>query len=400
MMKRSLCAIIALGLFLTLPGCFADTPYITQPTVQQTQPSETQPPQTQPVTTPTENTEATFPQQHYPYPMAAVSLPIITSSRQAEDGTDIFTYSRQTLTLAVQDPMASSNITVDFLNETDFSASGAEAVDLAAQSAYSGQEDWTAYFYSTLFAPTRLDQSVLSLYGTKAYFDGAPHSGTIAVSLTYDLVHGTRIRLNQLLVPNFDSAALCDLIIRNFPAEKAEFFYPDYADVILDMFSGNIPMEDWYLTDQGLCFFFNPGEIAPYSEQIPESTIPYDSLTGLLRESFFPAEQVTFCGAPTLTKLPEGQISNFDEFAEIIVDADGETCCLSAVGVIRNVRIQTGTWSEAGKFTAQATVFAAEAITEKTAVIIQYPTDWLSSLCITYESGGESYSIPATELLS
>ena len=159
-------------------------------------------------------------------------------------------------------------------------------------------------------------------------------------------------------------------------------------------------MEDWYFTNEGLCFFFNPGEIAPYSEEIPVSTIPYAELLGLLQDSYFPAETVLFYGTPVLEALGDGQIPEFDQIAEVIVNSEAPRYCLSVDGTIQNVRILVGNRSADGTFAAEATIFAAQALTDSTASIVQISSDQLDLLMIEFDSGGEHYSVPASQLLS
>lgn len=395
-MKRLICMLVIICLCLSVMGCLPDAPYVTAPST--TIPSTTTPPQTQSTTAPT-IPETTYPDLEYPYPIAAVSLPVMDATRTANDGTPIFTYSFQTMSLVIPDPSSANSITVDFLNRTDFSNSAANNVDQAALAAYQNQADWTEYFYRHLYTPTRLDQSILSLYGTTNYYDGAPHSTAVADSLTYDLMHGTVLTLRQLLVPNYDSSTLSQLITSHFDPTQTESFYPDYADVILDMFSTNIPVEDWYLTDEGLCFFFNPGEIAPYSEEIPVSTIPYEALNGLLQDAFFPAESVLFYGEPMLSALSADQMPALDHIMELIADHESPRYCLSTNGTVQNIRLYLGNWDDAGNFTLTATVFAAQALTNNTALLLQCPDNWIDSLYITYESGDQTFSIGASSLL-
>ncbi len=395
-MKRWICLLACVCLCLFMSACNQEAPYVTAPS--SAAPNATTLPQI-PSTTEPSISETTYPNLEYPYPMAAVSLPVVANTRTASDGTPIFTYTFQTMSLVIPDPSAASSITVDFLNRTDFGGSAAETVDQAAQAAYSGQSDWSEYFYHHLYTPTRLDQSVLSLYGTKTYFDGASHTTLVAEGLTYDLMHGTVVTLQQLLVPGYDSANLIQLIVANFNNEEAKSFYPDYADVILDMFSTNVPVEDWYLTDDGLCFFFNPGEIAPYSEEIPVSTIPYEALNGLLQDAFFPAEFAVFYGEPKLTALATQPLPEYDHIAELIADHEGSRYCLTTDGTIQNLRLRLGEWNDLGDFSPTATIFAAQALTEHTALLLQISEDWIDKLCISFESGGKPVSIRASKLL-
>lgn len=401
-MKRLIFLAVAACLCLSMTACITNEPYIPASDPAYTS-GTTGPVQTAPaaeVTSPTADTvsQPTYSADPYPYPLTAVSLPVHEDSRYAEDGKELFRYSYQTMSLITQYPDAAYEITIDFLNQTDFSHSAAQSVDQAAVAAYDGQSDWTPYFYSVEYAPTRIDQAILSLSGRISYYDGAPHSNTVAKGLTYDLVHGSVLSLPQLLVPNYDSAALTDLICRYFPAESSEHFYPDYYDVILDMFSTNIPVEGWYLSTEGLCFFFNPGEIAPYSEEIPVSMIPYSELSGLLQDAYFPAELAEYYGRPVFSQISPEDITDGDIIAELILDQEGSYYRLCCLGTVQNLTIKAGSCN-ATEFTEQVTLFASQALSVEESVIICATEEQIDQLCISYFSGSQLLQNSPKELI-
>ena len=401
-MKRLLSCAAILCLCLSMTACIPNEPYIpfTDPPPTTLATVHTQPADpTETTTPPTETVPApTFSTEPYPYPLTAVSIHVHHNTRYSEDGKAIFHYSYQTMSLITQYPDAAYEITVDFLNQTDFSNSAAVTVDQAAVTAYTGQSDWTPYFYSVLYEPVRMDQSVLSLCGTISYYDGAPHSNAVARGLTYDLVHGTVLSLAQLLVPHYDSATLADLICSYFPENSAEFFYPDYRDVILDMFSTNIPVEDWYLSSEGLCFFFNPGEIAPYSEEIPVSVIPYHELNGLLQDAYFPAEFAEYYGKPIFSEIFPEDIAENDIIVELILDPEGNYYRLSSMGIVQDLQIATGAWN-GNDFTPETTVLAAQALSMQESVIIQATPEQISGLCVSYLSGSQQFQSAPEDLI-
>ena len=364
-------------------------------------PSQNIPPQTN---TPTTNDQSasiqpTATPQVYPYSLSAVSLPIHNYTLFSSDGTPIFQYIYQTMSFVSRDSEISDAIIVDYLNRIDFNGSAAESVYQAAQNAYTGQSDWQKFFFSQQFHVERIDQSITSIFGTNIYYDGAPQSGLVAASLTYDMLHGRYLSLKQLLVSNYDSAALCDLIVNGFTAEQISTFYPDYIDVIYDQFSSNIPVENWYLSGDGLCFYFNPGEIAPYSEDIPVSTIPYQSLTGLMQESYFPPETTDYSGTPKFNKLATDETPQFGQIIELVMAEDAPCYSLCANGTILHVRLYSGYWDDQ-QFIPEATLFAAQAITDTTALLLTCVDESLDNIYITYESAGQLYQFPLSELLS
>jgi len=395
-MKRIQVFFLICSVLLMLSGCFANS--------LQTIPSAP-PVATQPATTAT-TLPATIPvpdstlSQQFPYPLSAISLPSYKDTQLAADGKGLFEYIYQTIDVSTKDPDINRQVIIDFLNKTDFTGSAAESVYHAAQSAYDGQENWEAYKYSVRYSVPRIDQNILSLYATSIYYDGAPQSGTVAQSMNYDLLNGNCLALRNVLIPDFDSATICELIIDGFDSAITEDFYSDYAYVIYDLFSTNIPVENWYLSTAGLCFFFNPGEVAPYSEDIPVSTIPYSELTGILRDEYFPAEIPAYNGIPTLRRMDNIGSSAFESVAELILAEDAQFYCLTTDGTVTDIRLFSGTWVSSTDFVPEATIFAAQALTETTALFISCEEEMLSNICIQYTSAGQVYSKPITEIIS
>ena len=396
-MKRISRIILACMLLLTLTGCF-DNPIQPLPTAPSaaTQPNVTTSTQPTVQTDPTQIQE----QEPFPYSFTAVSMPIYVDTHMAADGKAIFQYIYQTLELVSQDPEVSRQVILDYLNANDFSGSAAEEIYHAAQNAYTGQEEWQKYLYATRFDIPRIDQSILCLYGMSNYFDGAPQSGSVAHSMTFDLLHGQVLTLRQLLVPDFDSGRLCELILEGFQPEATEFFCTDYAYVIYDLFSTNIPINNWYLSDDGLCFYFNPGEIAPYSEDIPVSTVPYTALGGILQDAYFPPEIISYSGTPTLKKQDTSITPEFDSLAELILAEDAQYYCLQTAGTVTNLKLLSGYWENDTIFVPEATIFAAQALTDHTALLISCTDDALDKICIQYTSSGEEYTKPIKDIIS
>jgi len=64
------------------------------------------------------------------------------------------------------------------------------------------------------------------------------------------------------------------------------------------------------------------------------------------------------------------------------------------MGTVLDLRIETGTWTRNGTFLPDATVFAAEALTEGNAVLLQLLDADLGTLCITYRTGNQNISMP------
>ena len=383
--------LLCAGLIMSLTGCAGSpeppTTIATQPTTQETTQEAT-------IETTAETTAPSYtdPTVTYHAPMSAVALPVVTESSKANDGTPLFTYSYQNMSLFLQDAPVADEIYLDFLNRLDACHTFAIGLHSSAASAYTGQKDWIPYSLRVQYQPMRFDEMVMSLFASESIFDGTTRGNSTNFSVTYDLLTGKALGIRDILVADYSAEDLVDLIVAGLAQyEKDELLFPNYATLISDMFYTNRPAENWYFDQGGLCFFFNPYEIAPYSSGMLISTIPYDTLSGLLKDGYFPSESVTFAGTPGVMDFSTASTNNFNAFAELILSDGGKELLLYAEGTLLNVRIETGTRSENGKeFIPEATVFAATAISSGDAVMIQCGS---ADLQLTYESQGQVHQL-------
>ena len=385
--RKLISLLLCAALLLVAAGCAADP----APTISTTQePTQESIRETTAETTP----GYTDPSVTYHAPMSAVSLPVTSQSSKASDGTTLFAYTYQNLSLCLQDALVADEILVDFLNRQDVSNAAAANLQQSAAADYTGQESWEPYEFRVLYQPMRFDEMLLSLYCTESIFDGNNRMNSANLSVTYDLLIGKALGIRDILVADYSAESLVALIVQGLSEyEKEEMLFPDYAELISDMFFTNRPAENWYFAQDGLRFFFSPYEIAPYSSGTLVSKIPYDALSGLLKDCYFPAETVSFSGNLIATAFDPTESAQFDRFAELLLHTDGEQVLLYAEGTLLNVRIETGTWSADGKaFTPDAAVFAATAISKGDAVMIQCKD--FSQLRLSYEAQGQLYQMP------
>ncbi len=378
--------LLCAALVFALAGCSGGpepTTVTTQPTTQGT---------TQETTSETTVPSYTDPSVAYHAPMAAVALPIVTESSQADDGTTLFTYTYQNMTLFLPEALVADTIYLDFLNRLDVTSSAAQDLQAAAASAYTGQDGWQPHSFQVLYQPMRFDEVTLSFFATESIFDGKPRGNSTNLAVTYDLLTGQPLGIRDILVADYSAEDLVNLIVAGLSEyEKQELLFPDYAQLISDMFFTNRPVENWYFAQDGLCFFFNPYEIAPYSSGTIICKIPYDALGGLLKDGYFPGEAVSFAGTPKVVDFGAANTENISNFAELILAESGKELLLYAEGTLLNVRIQIATGSANDKvFSPEYTVFAATAISQGDAVMIQ--CDDISDLLLIYGAQGEFHN--------
>ena len=385
--RKFISFVLCAALAFSAAGCTAaptPTTVTTQPTTEETTAETT-----------LESTTTSFidPSVTYHAPMAAVSLPVVTQSSKASDGTTLFSYTYQNMTLFLQDAPVADAVILDFLNRMDDFHTSAKQLQSEAASAYTGQTDWESYSFSLLYQPMRFDAMVLSLMGTESIFDGYDRNNSANLSITYDLLTGNALGIRDILVADYSAEKLVELIIDGLSQyEKDELLFPDYKELISDMFFTNRPAENWYLAQDGLYFYFSPYEVGPYSSGTLVSKIPYDALGGLLKDSYFPAESVVFSGTPVITVGSTTEAADIGHFAELVIEEGGKENLLYADGTILNVRIESGFWSSDGSFTPNATIFAATSISKGDGVMIL--CDDLSHYLLTYETMGQVVTVP------
>lgn len=387
-MKKILAAILTLTIISLCVGCGQNPP-------EQTQASTTAPTiETQP-----EDTSApTQPHIQYDIPFTALSCPAVTMDFTDDLGNVVLHYTCQNLELTTMDAQVANTILLDYLNLVDYESGTAEKVLRQAKEA-ADETGFTPHTFSILYAPQRLDSEILSLYGTQIIDKNTTKHTTNQLSVTYDMITGRSLTLKDVLTPDFSADTLSQQIVASLANLSQEgILYSDYAYVISQMFSTNTPVNTWYLSDIGLCFYFVPYEIAPYSAGTIIAQIPYQQLNGLLREQYFPAEQEELVGEIQVSHFHDADLNTINQFCEVILDSTAQEYLITAQGGVRNVRIQQGVRNSDGVFIPHCTILAAATLTSTDGIVLQ--ADIGPDLQISYEMEGQCISLPLSDFLS
>lgn len=382
-MKKLLSMLLALCLGLSLAACGSDPEPTTVPTTQ-----STSAPTSAPTTAPTEpsapeTTEPPAEEVVHDIPMTAISITEQTEVTNGKDGTPVFEYTYQNIRLVLPDPEMAMTVNLDILNRID--ATRAAATDLMNDAV--AAEPRYPYSLSVIYEPQRTDSSVLSFFGRQTVYSGGStlHSGH---GLTYDLTTGKVLTLADVLVSGVTADVICPLVIDALSALPEEYYlFSDYSVTVEDRFSGDfLADESWHLSDAGLCFTFAPYEVAPYSTGFVHAVIPYEQLTGILNDAWFPPEQVTPNGKLEVLPFSQEDAAQFEQFAELYLDREGGSYLLHSTGLIYDLVVESGFWNMDGTaFTPEQTVFAASSLVPSDAVMVQTDIpDTLPHLRITY----------------
>ena len=362
-MKKILSILLCIAVLLCLPAC-KDT-------------DETVPTTTQAIPATTAESmlpEETLPQVDLPdIPVAAVTLTPTTEAEILPDGTVLFEYNYPTIHLSLPDGEMAETVMLGFLNRIDATGAQAQQVKEAAEEFYTGKAGWNTYFYNLTYSPMRIDAGILSLYGIESSYSGGMHPNHNACAVNYDLTTGKALKLRHILTADASADKLTCLIC-SVLAQEANILFSDYALCVEDRFAGDFGAdEQWYLSDDGLCFFFSPYEIAPYNAGTIIAELPYEALTGILLDDFFPHETVITKGTIRVQALEDlAGLNNYSNYSEITLDTEGTSVLINTNSLVYHVKVELGEWNADGTvFTPYSTVFAANAMNRDDAIILK-----------------------------
>lgn len=355
---------------------------------------------------PAANTETTLPQREEQTttetiepvtinaPYAAVSLPISTRTVTANDGTVIYTETQQTMSLTLAGQVTADTVILDFMNRVDSSISEARSIEESAASNYTSSENWIPYSFKVQYTPTRIDSGVLSMSGSIVTYSGGSHPDYACVSASYSLISGEPLTLGSILAHEDQVENLRDLVIQKLDAQAEEKqLLMGYKDVIIDRFAGEESYdEDWYFSNTGLCFYFSPYEIAPYSSGVIVAEIPYSELVGIIDDNFFPAENSVTNGNITVVPFTDEAAQNYQQISELVLDPEGKMYFIESDDCILNISVTYETSDEYESY--QNVVYTAYYLNPGDAIMVQVAEDEANLISIQYVKDGQVVSYP------
>lgn len=320
--------------------------------------------------------------------MFAVVMPVTTVSTTADDGNVLMNYNYQSMSLIVPEPELADKIIVDYLTRIDAIQANADSLLSQAKTNYTASANWIPYGCSVSYNTTRIDQSVLSLVGTNITYSGGSHPNYDCISANYDMITGEVLTLGSILTHENTVKALQQAVVEALNEVKEEkYLYSGYEKTVEQRFSADISFdEDWYFSSGGLCFYFSPYDIAPYSSGEIHVEIPYSALVGILADPFFPPEQETVDGTLTVQRFEDATLSNFSQIAEVLLDKESQKLFIYTDTSVDSIRIiQTDPLS--GR---ETTICAVDCLTPGDAIMLEAADETLACLELRYDSNGQT----------
>ena len=293
------------------------------------------------------------------------------------------------MSLVMQDPEIADKVIIDYLNRMDATRKVAEDAAQSAKNAYNGKANWTPYLYHVTYSPTRIDHGVLSFFGANVLYTGGFHPDRTCVSVSYDMMTGDVLTLASIMSASAKTDDFCQLVLEGLKEmREGDFLFEDYETAVKQRFMTDTSRDEgFYFTQTGLCFYFSPYEIAPYSSGVISVEIPYEKLGGLIYDAYFPAERDRAQGSIRIAHFENVDLTAFSQIAEVIEDKDGKMYFGFTDESVQDVRIIVSDTS--GSFT----IFAAYELSPGDAFMIQTKKETLQSMVISYKSQNQTNTL-------
>lgn len=326
----------------------------------------------------------------------AVSVPLKTDFYYLDDGTELFSYSYQDMDFTYPNEVVADKVKLDFMNRVNITRSESENLFELAQNDYAQRDLWFPYFYRVNYNPTRIDRSILSLYGMQNSFSGGMHGNISCIAANYDLTSGDPLTLGSIMHGDAKKEDFIQLVIASLKESADDYYlYDDYEVAVHQRLCGDENLyEDFFFTDTGLNFFFSPYEIAPYASGIITVEIPYSDLNGLIYDGYFPPKQEAFEGTIKTGLFMETDMERFANMVEVVLPEGEQLYVIYTDSTAHDVKVSV-LGDQIG--IPDHTVFVAQKLTEQDALVLHVPIGQENNIFITYQSSGTLHRLALAE---
>ncbi len=349
---------LAMVAVLCLSGCKSDDISNTQPS---TDPEITVSPTESPI-----NNDITPINEN----MYNISLPITRENTYSDDNTVIFTYSYQTIVPVLHEQDVADKLIMDFTNRIEQRRSDANLVQSLATAQYQSNSDYTPLSYEIQYDVMRFDQGVLSLYGYVLNTSDAAGSNQSRVCANYDLVTGDVLTIGSILYHIDKKDDLAELVISHLENRDDIRLFDEYRDTVLSRFQKDESIdEDFYFSTNGLCFYFEPYEVAARAYGTVTVEIPYNELTGIIGDNFFPPERIYSSGDIQVIPFEDAQLENYGQFVEYVAKPESTKLLLTTETTVQDIRVYELIWSDYNQI--QRNVCAVNCLSSENAIVLE-----------------------------
>lgn len=149
----------------------------------------------------------------------------------------------------------------------------------------------------------------LSFYQEDDDYTGGAHGSLYRKGYTFDLLTGKRLALGDVVGNSEEEInTIVTQYFELYINEEPEAFWEDAMDIVRE----GIGMEsDFYLKEEGICFYFPPYAIASFAAGFPEVTVPYEKFE--IKISFEERDGRTQSDAEPASLFPQELVNMLEE---------------------------------------------------------------------------------------
>lgn len=387
-MKLKHILILCLILVICLTACEKSAvTSVPETTVQPTVPSQNEIP-TEPATEPQQEVVPTIENVY------SVSLPITTDTFHAEDNSLLFSYSYQTMYADVPDRDVKDKIIMDFTERIEKTMAESNQILAEAEQAYQNNPAFSPFSYEIQYDVTRIDQGVLSLYGHIVQISDSSPMSRHLIAANYNMVTGDMLTIGSILYHVDTKDDLANLVIDQLEAREDLTLYDEFRDTVVARFNRDESTdEDFYFSNTGLCFYFAPYEIAPRSAGTVIVEIPYNRLTGIIGDEYFPAERTYTKGSMETVIFENANLENYNNFIDVIAKPDATKLLLTTTSAVQDLRIYELVWATDGlSITQKKNIYASNFLYRDNAIMFEAAfNDYRPNYMLAYSIDGTTY---------
>lgn len=199
----------------------------------------------------------------------------INGAKTHDDGTVLMTYrAAYPEIISENDVCAAFNEFIKGDAEEAVARGVSECLESAKQTysvSVSNGDEFVPYMSEHTFVITYNDYNIISVLCSDCNFSGGFHPSYALYSMTYNLETGEMMDIEQILdkKESVIREEVYNLFLSNIEQNPQEYY-----DDAIDCLSEALSEIKWYLSDEGVHFYLNPYEIAPYSAGVIEVVIP------------------------------------------------------------------------------------------------------------------------------
>lgn len=261
---------------------------------------------------------------------------------KSDDGTTYYRQSLGTATVSSKDERAAERINSSLAELYVRFGADAEYTRRVAEDQPDGEQIALSYYCAP--SVTRCDTRVLSAVFDVSQDIGGIQADSTRTSRSYNADNGSLLTLadiakNEEQLKTFIKNYVIGLAAGDdYKEGGVSILFDDFESTIKDLVDAGA---NWYFSDNGLVFYANPYDIAPYSRGVLTFEIPYSALAEFIDESFMPVEYEGDNGMLLADDGDKLDRSSLNILGTVTVDEDGQSVVLSAEETVYNVKIYT-----------------------------------------------------------